>query len=85
MIMQRHGVPKVAVDCLFTTLQDAEHKVRTAFGDSSLSYGGNNWVVPIHGIGQGNGAGPAIWAVVSTPLLNLLRSKGCGFKYISPI
>jgi hypothetical protein len=84
LIMHRHGVPKAAVDCLFTTLQDAEHKVRTAYGDSCLSYGGNNWVVPIHGIGQGNGAGPAIWAVVSTPLLNLLRSKGCGFKYISP-
>jgi hypothetical protein len=39
----------------------------------------------MHGIGQGNGAGPAIWAVVSTPLLNLLRSKGFGFNYTSPI
>jgi hypothetical protein len=27
MIMQWHGVPKSAVDCLFTTLQDAEHRV----------------------------------------------------------
>jgi len=27
---------------------------------------------PIHGIGQGNGAGPAIWAFISTPLLNIL-------------
>jgi hypothetical protein len=71
-MMQQHGVTKAAVDCLFTTRQDAEHKVRTAHGDSSLSYGGNNWVVPMHGIGQGNGVGPAIWAVVSTPTLNLL-------------
>jgi hypothetical protein len=39
----------------------------------------------MHGIGQGNGAGPAIWAVVSTPLLNLLRSKGFVFSYTSPL
>jgi hypothetical protein len=39
----------------------------------------------MHGIGQGNGAGPAIWAVLSTPLLNLLRTKGCGCEFISPI
>jgi hypothetical protein len=39
----------------------------------------------MHGICQGNGAGPAIWAVVSTPLLNLLHSKGFGLSFISPI
>jgi hypothetical protein len=48
-------------------------------------YGGSNWTTPLHGIGQGNGAGPAIWAVLSTPLLNLLRSKGCGCEFLSPI
>jgi hypothetical protein len=63
LAMQRHGVPKPAVDCLFTTLQD---------GDSDNSYGAANWVQPMHGIGQGNGAGPAIWAVLSTSLLNIL-------------
>jgi hypothetical protein len=41
--------------------------------------------VPIHGIGQGNGAGPAIWAVVSTPLLNVLREKGFGCEVICPL
>jgi hypothetical protein len=39
----------------------------------------------MHGIGQGNGAGPAIWAVLSTPLLNLLRSEGFGCEFLSPI
>jgi len=35
------------------------------------------------GIGQeGNGAGPQIWAVVNTPILNMLREAGfgAGFK-----
>ncbi len=83
--MQRVGVPKHIINCLFTTLQDAVHKVRTGFGYSKESYGGKVWLVPIHGIGQGNGAGPAIWAVVSTPLLNVLRQKGFGCEIICPL
>jgi hypothetical protein len=61
------------------------HKVRTGFGDSKAHYGGKVWLVPIHGIGKGNGADPAIWAVVSTPLLNVLREKGLGGEIICPI
>jgi hypothetical protein len=38
----------------------------------------------MHGIGQGNGAGPAIWAAVSTPILNMLQSQGLGCQIISP-
>jgi len=61
------------------------HQVRTGFGDSNKSYGGSNWLIPIHGIGQWNGVGPAIWVVISTPLLNLLRKKGYGCKLVDPI
>jgi hypothetical protein len=82
--MQRLGVPKHAINCLFDTLQNATHQVRTAYGDSDFTYGGETWDKPMHGVGQGNGAGPAIWAVVSTPILNMLRSKGLGCKFISP-
>jgi len=82
--MQRVGVPKNIINCLFTTLQEAVHTVRTGFGDSKASYGGKVWLVPIHGIGQGNGTGPAIWAVVSTPLLNVLRQKGFGCEFFTP-
>ena len=32
-------------------------------------------------MGQGNGAGPAIWAVVSTPILDLLRKEGIGAAF----
>jgi len=83
--MQRVGVPKKVVDCLFTTLQEAVHQVRTGYGDAVATYGGELWLVPIHGIGQGNGAGPAIWAVVSSPLLNALRAKGFGCEIVCPL
>jgi hypothetical protein len=54
-------------------------------GDSLDFYGGPNWKTPRHGVGQSNGAGPAIWAVLSTPLLNMLQSKGYGCSFMSPI
>jgi hypothetical protein len=44
-----------------------------------------SWVTPVHGICQGNGTGPAIWVVLSTPLLNLLRECGLGCTFTSPI
>jgi hypothetical protein len=83
--MQRQGVPKSDVQCLFSTLQNATHCVRTAFGDSDVTYGGAGWYKPMHGIGQGNGGGPPIWTVISSTLLNILRSKGYGLKMITPI
>jgi hypothetical protein len=83
--MQRQGVPKAAIQCLFSMLQDATHFVRTAYGDSSITYGGPGWLKPMHGIGQGNGGGPPIWAVISSSLLDTLRSKGYGFHMVSPI
>jgi len=53
-----------------------EHSIRTTFGDSKKAGSHKNWGKPIAGIGQRNGAGPQIWAAVSSPLFELLQSKG---------
>ena len=58
--MQRVGVPPEPIVCMFTTIQNLEHCVRTAYGDSAATFSGQMWVVPMHGLGQGNGAGPPI-------------------------
>lgn len=76
--MRRQGVQEPPIVCMFTTIQNLVHTVRTAFGDSTESFGGDLWAVPVQGVGQGNGAGPMIWAVVSTPLLEMLREDGFG-------
>ena len=85
--MRRQGVPPAPIICMFTTIQKLKHYIRTIFGDSELSFGGDLWAVkvsdgPIQGLGQGNGAAPQMWAVVSTPVLEMLRSEGhcCFFK-----
>jgi hypothetical protein len=77
LAMQRCGVPKSIIKCLFSQLQNATHQVRTGYGDSSTFYGGSRWIKPYHGIGQG-------MAVVSSPLLNILRRKGLGCQFIAP-
>ena len=67
---------------LYTT-NEALHKNR--FGDSEKLFSSKNAAIPFQGILQGNGAAPTIWVLVSTPLLNMLRTAGNGAHIISPI
>jgi hypothetical protein len=76
LAVRRTGAPVEPLICMFTTLQDLHHHVRTIYGDSEESFTGGLWSVPIQGIGQGNGAGPTLWALISTPLLNILQEEG---------
>jgi hypothetical protein len=78
-IMQQQNVPASACICVFTTLQNLHHTVRTIYGDSKSCYGATLWAVPYSGVGQSNGAGPAIWTVVSTPVLEMMKDEGFGF------
>jgi len=58
-----------------------EHFIQTTFGDSTKVGSCKKWEQPITGIGQGNSAGPQIWAAVSSPLFELLQQEGF-FAYI---
>ena len=69
--MRTLGAATQPVQCLFETIQKAAHKVRTAFGDSSSTYGADR-TPPLQGIGQGNGCGPAGWTAVSVPIINMM-------------
>jgi hypothetical protein len=82
--MRRLGVPSQPIKYMFTTLQRAAHKIRTAFGVSDKTYGSTR-DPPLEGIGQGNGAGPAGWAVISTPLINMMRTAGFGFSLFTAL
>jgi len=83
--MYRCGTPKPALVCMFTTIQNLQHHVWTLYGDSTLWAGTEIWAVLVPGIGQGNGARPQIWAVISTPILNLLRQEGYGAAFKATI
>ena len=83
--MIKFGIPRTTAQSTIATLAKMAHYIRTAKGDSTRTYGGATWVRIPHGIGQGNGAGPSIWACVSTPLFDALRQEGYGMEFISPI
>ena len=89
LCFQHQGVPEPPLVCMLSTLQNMEHTIRTAYGDSTQSYGGSTWATPLAGLawgnkeegpmsgmGQGNGAAPASWAVISTPMLDIMRKRG---------
>jgi hypothetical protein len=60
--------------------------VKTVYGESDLGYATCKLLDEIlHGIGQGNGYGPIIWAGISSPLLKILRDRKFGVSITSPI
>jgi hypothetical protein len=71
------GCPKTCFVRL-GTLQQMQHHIKTAYRISKDSYGCVQ--IPLQGVLQGNGAGPAIWMLISIPLINMLRTQGFGFK-----
>ena len=85
LAMRRLGATKESTLEMTKTLQQASHKICTAYGDSSNTYGGNDSFPPLQGVGQGNGAGPAIWVAISTILLTIMRTKGFGFSILSAV
>ena len=78
--LRRAGLTKEATTSMIRPITRLSHRIRTAYGDSKITYGGDEWTRDPSGICQGNGAGPAIWALVSSPLLTMVREAGFGAK-----
>jgi hypothetical protein len=89
LALQRLGVPQRTMISMFDSIQRMRHKVRTSFGDSTLAYGGaqqhSKWKLPPQGVLQGNGSGPAIWAILSSVIFALLKQKGLQNSFASAI
>lgn len=83
--MRNYGIPALVAQSTISTILNMKHYVRTSYGDSETFYGGENWEVKPHGCGQGNGYGPALWACISSPLLQILREKGYGTVIRTPL
>ena len=84
MACQRLGLPPEPVTCMLVTIQEMEHHIRSSFGTSE-SMMSNQLPTPFQGICQGNGAGPAIWVAVSTPLIEMMRGAGHGISFEAPL
>ena len=79
------GFPFEPIISMFSTLQDLKQYICTTAGDSVQYLDPSLHPLPISTLGQGNGSGPSCWAVVSTPILNMLREKKLGVQFITAI
>jgi hypothetical protein len=87
LAMQRVGISQQIIKTMFDTVQKCEHKVRTAYGDSRNTYGPNTgqYKQPVMGVGQGNGAGPQIWSLISSVLFLAMHLDGLSTKFVSKL
>ena len=82
--LMRFGIQWQPLRCMFDTLMQSAHRVRTGFGDSSRIFRPPS-DIPYQGCGQGNGAGPTIWVAVSSILLGMMISQGFGFESLAAL
>ena len=84
LALRRLGIPKPALQSMIEAIQNMEHHIRTAFGDSEEHYG-NDGGPPPQVLLQGNGTGPAGWYSIAHLMIKILQGMGFGYNAITPI
>ena len=73
---------------MFDTIQHIVYRIRTAFGDSDITYGGDDigdwWNYP-QGVLQGNTCGPDKLITLSSVVFDILHKRGFGVDVTSSI
>ena len=84
--LQHTGIPLVSIISMLDTIQRMSHMVRTIYGDSNITYGGDS--IPdefmhfMMVLCQGNNSAPQIWSIISSVLFSELRNQGFGIHII---
>ena len=74
---QKNGVQPEPIHALIDSLQNSSSSVRTAYGDSTRTHESTP-ETPYHGTGQGSGASPAVWFVITIVLIEALLHERVG-------
>jgi hypothetical protein len=69
---------------MFKVLQAATYKIRILYGDLTKTCASPR-LIPFQGVGQGNGAGPAILVAISAVIIQMLYTAGFGLTLNSAI
>ncbi|GFH51334.1 hypothetical protein CTEN210_07810 [Chaetoceros tenuissimus] len=88
LALLRIRVSHKKIHSMFRSIQNMVHQVRTVFGDSEATVGGETeedprWENEPQGMLQGNAAGPVIWSVLSSVIFKILRKKGYSDEFCS--
>ena len=85
LAMRRVDAPAEPMKSMFETIQKVVHSVAVGEKLSQDTYQGQDFWPPLHGVGQGNGAGPAIWVMISAVLIEILKSRGYGTTLVTAL
>ena len=89
LALRRVGVHPQRIQSMFTSIQRMVHKIRTVFGDSTTTYGGDNldskWENYPQGVLQGNACGPQIWSILSSTIFDILKTRGFSVKFCTSL
>ena len=87
LAMRSYGIPSEPIESMFSTIQNMQYFTFTAHGMSTKSFGGreDGFSTAPNGLGQGNGAGPAIWSVVSSKMFQVMHKRGAATTISSPL
>ena len=76
---------------MFQSIQLMIHRVRTLFGNSDISWGGEHlndlkyWENYPQGVLQSNAAGPTILSLLSSTISEILHKRGFAFEFCTSI
>ena len=89
LALRRVGVKPQKLETMFDSIQKMVHKIRTIFGDSDSTYGGEDieegWENFPQGILQGNACGPQIWSILSSIIFDILSKRGFSVQFCSSL
>jgi len=75
------GVPNQVIKPLLAPLHKAKHYTRTAYGDSTNYFTGDN----LQGAGQGNTGAAPFWTMVSTHMISVMKDMKLQSEFLSPL
>jgi hypothetical protein len=73
---------------MFSVIQRMIYRVRTYFGDSEITYSGDeieDWLNKPQGVLQGNASGPTIWSLISSIIFEVLHKRGFAVGFCTSI
>ena len=81
LVLQHIGLSSITAFSMINTLQLVTHNINTTFREVTQQY--TLIFPPFQRSGQGNGAGPTIWVVISAILLTITKEEGFGLDVMS--
>ncbi len=84
LIFQSFGVESTAVLAMLDTIQKMKFFLRTAYGDSK-TFASSTIKVKTQGLGQGYGASPMGWCIISIAILHVHGAKGHRAHFLAPL